>query len=387
MNSERKALCVLTGAYHLGGGIAAANRLVIRALCDSGYEVHILALNETNPSNIPRAKTYSGFANRKVRFTLAVWHAVLTNNFSFVFCDHVNLAATLGLTKLIFGVPVITRLNGLEVFHPLPSFEGRLGIRASTFLTAISDFTRDRVLSIFPQLYINKTELALDLTLEQLHSERDLPMKAIELVAVSGETRQLGDSVLLIVGRMASAERYKGHETLIQSLKHISEHIPQVQLVVAGGGDDMLRLRDLALRQPESIRSKIFMPGFVEDSFLRALFQTCAIFTMPSTGEGFGLVYLEAMRWSKACLGSSLDAAASIIVDGMTGVLIDDPTNPSVVANAIIQLLQDPKLVLRMGQNGFTQLTKQYLYDHFKERFITYVEHCIQHPKSPRTLN
>ena len=172
------------------------------------------------------------------------------------------------------------------------------------------------------------------------------------LTAVNGYSHRLGDRVLLLVGRMSASEQYKGQDVMIQTMPHILTVCPQAQLVIVGKGDDTDRLLHLAQAQPTDVQAAIFMPGYVSDDILQRLYQQCYLFTMPSRGEGFGLVYLEAMRWAKPCLGSSVDAARCIIRNGETGVLVDNPTDAREVAEKIIDLLDDTAKAIDMGQRG-----------------------------------
>jgi len=72
---------------------------------------------------------------------------------------------------------------------------------------------------------------------------------------------------------------------------------------------------------------------------------------MPSRGEGFGLVYLEAMRAGIPCVAARGGAAEEVVVDGETGLLID-PASPEELAAALARLLADPGLRARMGEAG-----------------------------------
>jgi glycosyltransferase involved in cell wall biosynthesis len=71
---------------------------------------------------------------------------------------------------------------------------------------------------------------------------------------------------------------------------------------------------------------------------------------MPSDGEGFGLVYLEAMRASKPCIALRESAAAEIVVDGETGLLVGDSVDE--LTGALARLLADPAMATALGEAG-----------------------------------
>jgi phosphatidyl-myo-inositol dimannoside synthase len=115
-------------------------------------------------------------------------------------------------------------------------------------------------------------------------------LPAIVLEASDRSHSELGHQVILHVGRMTSSERYKGQESLIRAFPMIYQQNPDVQLVLAGQGDDMARLKGLTQTLSSPMQARIFFPGYVPDDLLDVLYQKCYVFAMPSIGEGFGLV-------------------------------------------------------------------------------------------------
>jgi phosphatidylinositol alpha-1,6-mannosyltransferase len=105
----------------------------------------------------------------------------------------------------------------------------------------------------------------------------------------------------------------------------------------------------------------------VSDDDRRALYQHAALFAMPSRREGFGLVYLEAMASRLPCVGSVHDAAPEVIVDGETGLLVDQGDIGG-MARQIADLLTDPDRRERMGQAGHRRFASAFTYDAFARR-------------------
>ena len=125
------------------------------------------------------------------------------------------------------------------------------------------------------------------------------------MVAVDGSTQILDQRIVLHVARMASTERYKGQDCLLEAFPLIHAFCPDVQLVLVGHGDDMPRLCAIAGSLPSEMQCRVFLPGYVSRVLLEQLYERCYLFAMPSSGEGFGLVYLEAMeKQSLASVGS-----------------------------------------------------------------------------------
>ena len=97
--------------------------------------------------------------------------------------------------------------------------------------------------------------------------------------------------------------------------------------------------------------SHVLFCGFLPARALAALWERVAVFAMPSAREGFGLVYLEAMRAGRPCIGSTSDAAGDIIVDGETGLLVDR-ANRSALAEALVTLLTNVSMRRQWAKQG-----------------------------------
>ncbi len=79
--------------------------------------------------------------------------------------------------------------------------------------------------------------------------------------------------------------------------------------------------------------------------------EEAAIVVVPSHGEGFGLVALEAMERGRAVVATSVGGLAEIVEDGVTGLVVA-PHDPAALAGALRTLLLDPDRVAAMGAAG-----------------------------------
>jgi phosphatidylinositol alpha-1,6-mannosyltransferase len=100
--------------------------------------------------------------------------------------------------------------------------------------------------------------------------------------------------------------------------------------------------------------------GFVPDVELDALYASASVFAMPSRGEGFGLVYIEAMRHGLPVVASIHDAAPEVNLDGVTGYNVD-MDRPDELPARLIRLLSDPAHAAALGAAG-----RQRWEDHFR---------------------
>ncbi len=132
--------------------------------------------------------------------------------------------------------------------------------------------------------------------------------------------RTAGKQVLLTVSRLAASEQYKGHDRVIEALARLSATHPQLCYLVAGEGDDKARLEQIARRL--HVEDRVHFIGHVSDAELPALYRLANIFVMPSTGEGFGIVFLQALASGTVAIGADADGSCDPLRDGAAGALV-----------------------------------------------------------------
>ncbi|MCW8139677.1 MAG: glycosyltransferase family 4 protein [Planctomycetota bacterium] len=167
---------------------------------------------------------------------------------------------------------------------------------------------------------------------------------------------------VLIVGRLT--EGYKGHDELLEVWPRLLRTHPGARLVVAGDGPERPRLE--ARAQALGLQGAVRFAGRVPEEDLPALYDACAFFAMPSLGEGFGLVFLEAMRAGKACIGGP-GGPEEVVLDGETGLIVD-PRQPEALLGALRRLLGDPAGAARMGAAGLARWRERFTAEAFVGR-------------------
>jgi glycosyltransferase involved in cell wall biosynthesis len=135
-------------------------------------------------------------------------------------------------------------------------------------------------------------------------------------------------------------------------------------LVAVGSGDDLSRLRSVAAEQ-QVADGVHFLEGLSQRE-LAACYAAAEIFALPSTGEGFGLVFLEAMAFGKPVVGADAGGIPDLIRDGSNGLLIP-PNDPDALAQGLSRLLQDEALRGKLGECGAAMVRREYEFDAFRE--------------------
>ncbi len=333
-----------------GGGRAAAGRL-LAASCASyarekGIGFSILSLGQ------------DGFRGRQGALALAAWRRQITGPPAAYVYDLLGPARMAAWLPGLGRAPYLVSLLGIEVWRPLTRDRLR-ALNQATVRLAISAYTARRARQVNPALgAIDVLPLAL---------EERAPQGTLDETVLA----RAGEGYVLIVGRMAASERYKGHDQLLDALPAL----PALRLVVAGDGDDRPRLEGRAAALGLSPQRVVFT-GFVSEATLTELYRRSAVFAMPSRGEGFGLVYLEAMRQGKPCLAARDGAAREIVVDGETGLLVD-PEKVSAIAAALGRLAGEPGLAGRLGEAGRRRFGAVYTPERFRAGLRPFLDRLI----------
>ncbi len=340
-------------------GIAAVTRQAIGCWSGEagGRRVDVWSLLDENglSQNDDGGVTYRTAGRSRRRFVSWGLRAGLSDQSrTTVLVMHLALAPV-ALPLVMRGAKLAIFLHGVEAWRRVRRGEA-LALRHAHLLVANSQHTIRGFKEANPQFAEQPVEVC------PLGTELPAAGAVGESDSINGGEHAA--PFALIVGRMSSEERYKGHDLLIDLWPSIVNRFPDATLVVAGDGDDRLRLEERS--RACGVAERIRFPGRVSDDELRRLYHECAFFAMPSRGEGFGLVFLEAMLAERACLGG-IGAAAEIIEHGETGY-VDDPTDADAVAEAIIRLFADPVRTAEMGHAGARRVFEHFTADQFRSR-------------------
>jgi phosphatidylinositol alpha-1,6-mannosyltransferase len=181
--------------------------------------------------------------------------------------------------------------------------------------------------------------------------------------------------VVMILGRVADEMR-KGHEELVECWPKVVAAVPGARLLIGGRGPAMNRLKQRAAAS--SVASLIEFPGFVPDEQIDSLWSRATVFAMPSRVEGFGIVYIEAMRYGVPVIASVHDAAPEINIDGETGFNVN-LDQPGELPQRIIELLSNPALAAKLGAAGQQRWLDHFRYVAWKKRFTPLLWDFLNH--------
>ena len=293
-----RILCLVTDAFGGPGGIAAYNRHFLTALAEQGHEVLVLP-RYGRAEALPEGLTQVEPRNGRVAYVFSLLRRMLRDRrFDLVWCGHIGTAALAARIARFLGCPWWLQIHGIDAWTPRGRALQR-AIRSASLVTAVSRYTRRRFLA-WASLCAERVKV-LPNAVDSSYSPGPKSEELLERYALKGSR------VLLTVGRIAKAESYKGHDRVIRLLPRLQERYPDVVYLIAGDGDGRPDLENLAAEI--GVEDKVRFAGNVASGELVDHYRVADVFVMPSTGEGFGIVYLEAMACGVPAIGLDVDGS------------------------------------------------------------------------------
>ena len=250
-----------------------------------------------------------------------------------IFCGHLYSVGVANVIARAARKPLWLQLHGIEAWS-MPGAWVAAAAGQATLVTSVSRYTRQRFLS-WCNIAPGRVKVLPNTFCAPV---ADAPAVRHTLLA---KHNLVGRRIILTVGRLSAGERYKGHDRIIAALPTILLREPDAAYVIVGGGDDEVRLKALAVST--GVVDRVVFVGAVRASELMSYFSVADVFAMPSTGEGFGIVYLEAAARGLPVVGGNRDGTVDALADGRIGRLID-PGDTFAIADAIVDALAGRQL-------------------------------------------
>ena len=322
-------LALVPDAYGGRGGIAQYNRDFLGAIAEMNIlsSITVLPRQAPDPAKPPRGIHQQRAHGGRIGYSLAALRTALVQSADLVFCGHLFMAPLAALIARFKGAKLIVQTHGIEAWSR-PSKLQRAAVEQADLVLSVSRHTRASVLSwaaIAPERV-----LVVPNTVREMFTPGDGSAQRAALGL-------RGKRVLLTVGRMHSGERYKGHDRVIAAIPELVKKGHDLCYLVVGEGDDRSRLEALAIQLGVSDRVKFL--GATEPQTLLEIYRVADLFVMPSTGEGFGVSFLEAMACGTPALGLDVAGARDALGEGELGTAVSEAE----LATSIARLLEDRK--------------------------------------------
>jgi phosphatidyl-myo-inositol dimannoside synthase len=297
---------------------------------------------------------FTGFGRSKSQFAASALK-LAAHQPSIVMGLHPNLAPVIAAMKILSpGMRSAVVAHGVEVWTPLPIVR-RLSLQSVDRVLAPSEHTLTAMIRE-QRLPTNKgRKLAWSLGPDFNPGAAPPP----------GSSRPAGfppGRIILTVGRWDASEAYKGVDHLIAALPTLVEDFPDLQLVAIGEGTDLPRLQSLA--RESVVADRVHFLPFMSPDRLPNACDHCDVFAMPSRGEGFGLVFIEAMARGRPVIGGAHGGTPEIIDNGVCGFLVSHG-DVSQLIDRLKRLLASDSLRREMGAQALAKVRRDFTFARF----------------------
>lgn len=304
-------------------------------------DIQVLSAYDTQPDPAYfSAENFQGFGVRKLAFTLAAVSKGIKARTLLI--GHINLSIVgLMLKTLRPGQKQILITHGVEVWGELSTVQKRM-LRAATQILTVSHFTRNILIEKHgvPAAKVSIFRNTLDPSfvagtdpgaVTQLRSHYQIPE---------------GAGILLTIARLQHYEKAKGYDKVIEVVARLKAENKIVYYILGGkySGDEYARIQQLA--KEKQVEQQVILPGYLSDEDLRTHYCLADVFIMPSTKEGFGIVFIEAMANGTPVIAGNRDGSRDTVLSPELGSLVD-PENQEEILEATRFWLQKGKASAR----------------------------------------
>lgn len=339
------------------GGIEKVCRILGKALYERSVEkqerlmiwsMHDKAGDATDNIYFP-TELYKSYSAGKMRFVKDAVHQGIQSRV--VILSHINLLSVGWIIKKTSpATKVILMAHGIEVWGQLSEIKTAM-LRSMNKIWAVSNYTRS-VLTNRHGLDVGKTVVlnnCLDPFLEPAKNI-SVPVAIYERYGIDKD-----DKILFTLSRLSSKEKYKGYEDVIKALQEIND--PKIKYIIAGKADEV-ELDSVKTRiSVAGLENNIVLAGYIADREVAAHYKMSDCYIMPSSGEGFGVSFIEAMYYGVPVIGGNGDGSMDALMNGELGTAVT-PGNIKEIKNAVMGVLQKrtlhvPSYSKLMGQFGY----------------------------------
>ena len=368
--ADKNILFLTLRTFSLTGGIEKVSRVAGKALhdlCeDSGNRLSVLSMydvsEDIDEKYFPK-NNFTGFGIRRLRFTQKAISSGTGNDV--IILSHLNLLPVGFLIKLLSPKKkLILIAHGIEAWKVFKGLR-RMMLFKCDRIVSVSQYTKEVIsdLNHFPAERIQVLNNCLDPYLEApVQKEKDNSLlKKYHL--------HKDDIVLMTLTRLASSERYKGYDIVIESLRELRKKNAALKYLIIGKYDDDEKQRLDKLIGKEGLQEDVIFTGFVPDNELAEHFNLADIYIMPSEKEGFGIVFIEAMYYNKPVIAGNKDGSTDALLGGKLGLLVN-PDSRDEVSGAIKSIICNRSRYLPDRQ----LLMEHFSYEVYKEKWREVLE-------------
>ena len=332
------------------GGIQKMTRTLAHSLFKiaekNSWSFKLVSLYDAQTDLINQYLPYSsfkGYKNNKIKFLIESFFSSTKQDV--VILSHINLALLGVLIKIINPrCKVWLIAHGIEIWGPLSYIKKKFLTKCDKIL-CVSNFTMQKVIS--EHSVDAKVCTVLNNVVDsfiQIPQNFDKPKYLQNRYNIQGKR-----PIIFTLSRLSSVESYKGHDNVIMVIKNLKNKYPQIRYVLAGKYDAIEKVRIDKLIQESGIENEVILTGFINEDELIDHFLLADLFVLPSKGEGFGIVFIEALACGLPVICGNEDGSLDTICNGELGKAVS-PDNLIEIEKAILEYMEIP-LTIENKQN------------------------------------
>ena len=325
-----RALVLVTDAFGGVGGIAKFNCDFIEAMAamPECAEVVVVPRAIAAPvTSLPdKVRFIEPAAGSKLRFLRAALSAASDGPYDVVVCGHINLAALGSAIGWAARARTVLVVNGIDAWSSHASRFVRACAPRMDRIIGVSNFTLERFVG-WSRAQKERLRLLPNCVDLSRFTPGPKPLELKKKLGLDGRT------LIMTLGRLAADERVKGFDEVIEAIPELAETIPDIAYVICGDGTDRERLERKARNL--GVSDKVVFVGYVPEERKVDFYRLADAFVMPSRGEGFGIVLLEALACGLPVIGSAVDGSREALLDGVLGDLADPADRRQIVEKIV----------------------------------------------------
>ena len=363
LNELFRVLALISDGFGGRGGIAKFNRDLLDGFAAMPECEQVVALPRTAPPDFERSPpgvTFLAAVPGKLAYAGHAIAQIRANRSNLVICGHINMAPLAVVLAKLANVRSLLVVHGIDAWARHRSALVCTAVRHFDRVLGVSQFTLTRFLSWsgIDSTHARVLPNCVDLS---RYSPGPKSTALVESLGIEGRT------VLMTVGRLVSPQRAKGIDEVLEALPALINLVPNVVYVVVGDGPDRTRLeaKATALRVYDRVR----FVGYIPEESKADYYRLADAYVMPSRGEGFGIVFLEAMACGVPVMGSRVDGSREALLGGGLGVLVD-PSNGDEVVKGILETLS--------RRRGVPKELEQFSSDQFRMQLSAFARELME---------
>jgi phosphatidylinositol alpha-1,6-mannosyltransferase len=343
------------------GGIEKFNKAFLKALSelkgDVLSDVTGISLYDTTVDEryFPEASYYAGAGKRISAILKSLRWAAKAD---IIILGHINLALVGSAIKALYPKKKIwLTAHGIDVWEQQTGLKKQV-LNIADRILAVSDFTKTKMAQ---SNQLEKSKISIFHNCIDPFFEYPDNFEKPEYLQKRYKVDQ--DKVLYTLTRLNSGEKYKGYDKVIEALPILRKEFPGIKYIIGGKGDEQELARVKQLIKENDVEENVILAGFIPDEEVTDHYKLADAFVMPSKGEGFGIVFIEAAASGANVIAGNKDGSTDALANGELGTLVD-PEDVNALAIAIRR-----NLIQHNHSGDIQQKTKErFAYTRFAER-------------------